>query len=82
MDNKTIEELTKNDDELLVQLASVYSFIKASEDTKTILNYTVSDYITKAIKDIEGPTDNNRPHKLKRLDDIESSLNYITQRLS
>ncbi len=81
MDNKTKEELQQNEEELLVKLADVYNFIKASETTKTISNYTLGTYIDKAIKEIEGPTENDRPDKLKRLDMIESSLNYITQRL-
>lgn len=80
MDNKT--EAVKDDSRLSVELADVYNFIKASEETQTILNYTLGDYIDKAIAEIEGPTDNGRPHKLKRLDMIESSLNDVVQRLS
>ncbi len=81
MDNKTEKELTQDDEKLLVQLADVYNFIKASETTQTIANYTLGDYIDKAIKEIEGPTENDRPDKLKRLDMIESSLNFIVQKL-
>lgn len=81
MDKKTEEELQQDEEKLLVKLADVYNFIKASETTKTISSYTLGDYIDKAIKEIEGPTENNRPDKLKRLDMVESSLNYIIQRL-
>lgn len=81
MDNKTEEELSQDDEKLLIKLADVYNFIKASEETQTILSYTLGDYIDKAIKEIEGPTDNGRPDKLKRLDMIESSLNFIVQKL-
>lgn len=81
MDKKTEEELSKNNNELLVKIADVYNFIKASEATKTISTYNFDDYVDKAIKEIEGPTDNGRPSKLKRLDKIESLLSEISSQL-
>lgn len=82
MDSKTQEEFSKNNGKLFIELADVYNFIKASEDTQTINSYTLRNYMDQAIAEIEGPTSNNRPYKLKRLDMIESSLNDLIQRLS
>ncbi len=45
------DKLEQENDALLLELASVYNFIKENELTKTLTNKTMNDYIQSAIDD-------------------------------
>lgn len=72
----------KTDQEILYKINNVYRFIKANEATQIISNYTIQDYIDRALAQLEGPTENQRPSKKERVKKIQEDMNYIIQRLS
>ncbi len=81
-DQEVNSRLANNNDQLLLELNDVYSFVRESETTRTISKKTLSDFIAEAISEIKGPTTSGRPSKLERLDKIEKSLNDIVSALS
>ena len=76
------EKLEAENDKLLLELATVYNFVKENEVTRSIRTQTVNDYIQDAIDEIQGPTKNNRISKLQKLDLIEQNLNNLIKALS
>ena len=75
------DKLEQENDKLLLELATVYNFIKENELTRVLTNRTMNDYIQSAIDEIKGPTITGRPSKLQRLDLIEAALNDIVSAL-
>lgn len=76
------EKLEAENNKLLLELATVYNFVKENEITRSIRTQTVNDYIQAAIDEIKGPTKNDRASKLQKLDLIEQSLNSLVKSFS
>lgn len=76
------EKLEAENNKFLLELATVYNFVKENEITRSIRTQTVNDYIQAAIDEIKGPTKNDRASKLQKLDLIEQSLNSLVKSFS
>jgi hypothetical protein len=76
------EKLEAENDKLLLELSTVYNFVKENEVTRSIRTQTINDYIQTAIDEIQGPTKNGRASKLEKLDQIEQSLDALVKALN
>lgn len=81
-DQSINEKLEADNDKLLLDVHTVYTFIKENERTKTLYTQTINDFLQQAIDEIQGPTKNNRPSKLKKLDQIQTAISDIEKALS
>lgn len=70
------------DNDTLVKIYNIFTFIKANEATQLISSFTLSDYIDQAVRVIEGPRDNERASKKDKLKRIEDDLNSVIDKIS
>lgn len=80
-ESKIDDKNLSTQDNLLIDLQTVYNFIKQNEALKAQLEANLDTYIAKEIEAIKGPQKNGRPSKLKKLDIIEKTTDSIIERI-
>ena len=61
-------------DNILIALADIYAFVKASEITKSFASKTFEDYIEEAKNQIKSDAKGTRPTQMVRLDRLKEKV--------